>query len=99
MKSLITLALAIFRGFPWRKVPGYWLGQLFGAWLGAMLTYANYFHAIDIFEGGKGVRTVPGTASLFAVYSARSILGFSREFPRSPHLRIARIHAVCRLLL
>ena len=45
------------------------LGQLFGAWLGAMLTYANYFHAIDIFEGGKGVRTVPGTAALFSTYA------------------------------
>ncbi|KZV70263.1 aquaporin [Peniophora sp. CONT] len=66
---VITLALAIFRGFPWKKVPGYILGQVFGAWLGAMLTYANYFHAIDIFEGGKGVRTVPGTASLFSTYA------------------------------
>lgn len=65
----MTLAFAIFRGFPWKKVPGYILGQIFGAWLGGILVYANYFHAIDIFEGGSGVRTVPGTASIFATYA------------------------------
>ncbi|VDC04671.1 unnamed protein product [Peniophora sp. CBMAI 1063] len=66
---VITLMLAIFRGFPWKKVPGYVIGQIFGAWMGAMLTYANYFHAIDVYEGGKGIRTTPGTASLFATYA------------------------------
>ncbi|TFY78219.1 hypothetical protein EWM64_g5793 [Hericium alpestre] len=34
-----------------------------------MLVFANYFHAIDVFEGGKGRRSTPGTASLFATYS------------------------------
>ncbi|KAI0043058.1 aquaporin [Auriscalpium vulgare] len=67
---VVTLCLALFRGFPWKKVPIYWLSQLFGAWLGALLVYANYFHAIDIFEGGKGVRTL-GTASLFSTYAAK----------------------------
>ena len=65
----VTLAMAVFRGFSWKKVPGYFIGQLFGAWLGALLVYANYFHAIDIFEGGKGIRTTPGTASFFGVYT------------------------------
>lgn len=67
---VITIMLAIFRGFPWKKVPGYIAGQIFGAWLGALLTYTNYFHAIDIYEGGNG-RTTPGTASYFATYSVR----------------------------
>ncbi|KAF8530054.1 major intrinsic protein superfamily membrane channel protein [Hysterangium stoloniferum] len=64
----ITLALAVFRGFPWKKVPIYMFAQLMGAICGAAIVYANYFHAIDIFEGERGVRTVPGTASLFATY-------------------------------
>jgi aquaglyceroporin related protein len=61
--------MALFRGFSWKKVPGYIAGQIFGAFVGSLLTYANYFHAINVFEGGKGIRTVPGTASLFATYA------------------------------
>jgi glycerol uptake facilitator-like aquaporin len=43
------------------------LAQTLGAFIGALFTYANYFHAIDQYEG-DGVRTVPGTAQLFATY-------------------------------
>lgn len=39
-----------------------------GGVVGAALVYANYFHALDIFEGGRGVRTL-GTASLFSTYA------------------------------
>jgi len=64
----VTLALATWRGFPWKKVPVYITAQLFGAIVGAALVYANYFHAIDIFEGGRGVRTLK-TAGLFSTYA------------------------------
>ncbi|KAF8073908.1 major intrinsic protein superfamily membrane channel protein [Lyophyllum atratum] len=64
----VTVALATFRGFPWRKVPIYIVSQLLGGLMGAALVYWNYFHAIDIFEGGKGVRTLK-TASLFSTYA------------------------------
>ncbi|KAG6860167.1 hypothetical protein C0995_014839 [Termitomyces sp. Mi166 len=64
----VTLALATWRGFPWRKVPAYIFAQLMGGLVGAALVYANYFHAIDIFEGGKGVRTLK-TAGLFSTYA------------------------------
>jgi Major intrinsic protein len=63
----VTLCMAIFRDFPWRKVPGYVLGQLVGAWAGAILVFGNYFHAIDIVEG-KGKRSLK-TGSLFATYA------------------------------
>ena len=66
----VTLCMAVFRGFPWRKVPGYVLGQIIGAWLGAIIVFSNYFHAIDIVEGGKGTRTLK-TASLFGTYAVR----------------------------
>lgn len=52
--------------------------QLLGGIFGAAIIYANYVHAIDIFEGG-GIRTVPGTASLFAIYAVRSSTAFARH--------------------
>ncbi|EFP84756.2 hypothetical protein PGT21_007780 [Puccinia graminis f. sp. tritici] len=61
----ITLAMAIFRGFPWKKVPIYWAAQLTGSVTGAALTYWNYRHAIDLFEGGGGARTIEKTGGLF----------------------------------
>ncbi|KAG9103286.1 hypothetical protein FRC07_010032, partial [Ceratobasidium sp. 392] len=64
----VTLAAATFRGFPWKKVPTYILAQTLGALTGAGLVFANYHRAIDLFEGGAGVRSVPGTASLFATF-------------------------------
>ncbi|KAJ7644861.1 aquaporin [Roridomyces roridus] len=65
----VTIMLATYRGFPWKKVPGYILAQILGGLVGAGLVYANYIHAIDIFEGGRHVRTL-GTASLFSTYAA-----------------------------
>ncbi|KZS93694.1 aquaporin, partial [Sistotremastrum niveocremeum HHB9708] len=64
----VSIALAAFREFPWYKVPIYVIAQVLGAFTGALLTYATYFHALDAYEG-KGIRTVPGTASLFATYA------------------------------
>ncbi|CCL98851.1 uncharacterized protein FIBRA_00857 [Fibroporia radiculosa] len=65
----VTIALAAFRGFPWRKVPIYIFAQIMGGVCGAGIIYANYIHAIDIVEGGRHIRTVPGTASLFSTYA------------------------------
>lgn len=51
----------------------YICAQLLGGIVGAAIVYANYFHAIDIFEGGRGVRTL-STASLFSSYTVRPVL-------------------------
>ncbi|KAJ7501537.1 putative aquaporin 5 [Mycena galericulata] len=64
----VTLAMATWRGFPWKKVPGFILAQILGGFVGAALVYANYSHAIDIFEGGAGVRTMK-TAGVFGAYA------------------------------
>lgn len=61
----ITLSMAIFRGFSWKKVPIYWAAQLTGAVSGSALVYWNYKSAIDLFEGGSGIRTIAKTGGLF----------------------------------
>ncbi|KAF8262277.1 aquaporin [Lactarius quietus] len=68
VNPVITVCCAVFRGFPWRKVPGYVLGQLIGAWLGAIVVFGNYYHAIDLVEGAKGRRTLT-TGSLFGTFA------------------------------
>ncbi|KAJ7779493.1 putative aquaporin 4 [Mycena maculata] len=75
----VTIILASYRGFPSKKVPGYILSQVMGGLVGAVLIYANYIHAIDIFEGGRHVRTL-ATASLFSTYAAEYMTPASAEF-------------------
>jgi aquaporin Z len=37
INPVVTLAFALRRDFPWRRVPGYWLAQLLGSVLAALL--------------------------------------------------------------
>jgi glycerol uptake facilitator-like aquaporin len=46
----------------------YIFAQLMGGLVGALLVYGNYYHAIDIYEGGAGVRTL-ATAGFFSTYA------------------------------
>ncbi|KAJ7079819.1 putative aquaporin 4 [Mycena belliarum] len=78
----VTVMLATYRGFPWKKVPGYIAAQTLGGLVGAALVYANYYHAINIFEGGSEVRTL-ATAGLFSTYALdymTSVSCFFSEF-------------------
>ncbi|XP_006462791.1 hypothetical protein AGABI2DRAFT_186654 [Agaricus bisporus var. bisporus H97] len=87
----VTLSLAVFRGFPWKKVPIYMMAQLLGALVGSALIYANYFHAIDIYEGGRGIRT-QATASLFSTYALdymTNVSAFFSEYLTSAVLMIS----------
>lgn len=43
----VTLALAIYRGFPWKKVVPYWVAQVVGAFIGAAIVYALFNPVID----------------------------------------------------
>jgi glycerol uptake facilitator protein len=46
----VTLAVALFRRFPWRKVIPYWVAQTAGAFLAAAVVYWDYrpqFHVVD----------------------------------------------------
>ncbi|POS87148.1 hypothetical protein EPUL_000547 [Erysiphe pulchra] len=69
----VTFTNCIFRKQAWSKFPIYLAAQIAGAFCAAGVVYGNYKNAIDVFEGGKGVRTVPGysttaTAGIFATY-------------------------------
>ena len=71
----VTFANCVFRKFPWRKFPIYMLAQVLGAMCASGVVYANYKSAIDAYEGGPGIRTVPGysenaTAGIFCTYPA-----------------------------
>lgn len=47
----VTLALAVFRGFSWKKVIPYCLAQVVGAFLGAAVVYVMFGPVIDHFNG------------------------------------------------
>ncbi len=50
LNPAVTLALAVFRGFPWSRVGPYVLAQLAGAFAGAALVYFNYLPAFQQFD-------------------------------------------------
>jgi len=75
LNPAVTLANCVFRKFPWKKFPVYLVAQTFGAFIASGIVYANYKSAIDLYEGGPNIRTVPGysktaTAGIFCTYPA-----------------------------
>lgn len=56
----VTIALAMFRRFPARKVPSFILAQIAGAAFGSLLVYGNYTNSISNYEGGDNIRTILG---------------------------------------
>lgn len=80
----VTLGAAIRKNLPWSKVPGYWVAQVVGAFVGAALVFAVYNQAINHFDqvghcGAvlkgctpivKGTAASLGTYSTFATFPA-----------------------------
>ena len=69
LNPAVTLAAAIHRGFPWRKVPAYVAAQVAGAFTASAVVLLTYREAFDRFDGG--LRQVVGekaTAGIFATY-------------------------------
>jgi glycerol uptake facilitator protein len=80
----VTLAFALRRGFPWKKVPSYWVAQVAGAFTGAALVYWVYQDAINSYDHAhhivKGtVASIP-TYSIFATFPAQYFHNWSGPF-------------------
>ncbi|GAA4158212.1 MIP/aquaporin family protein [Actinomadura keratinilytica] len=66
----VTVALAVFQGFPWRKVAPYVLAQTAGAFTGALLVRWNYSEVLAAFDPGHTIKsqlvfsTLPGNGTL-----------------------------------
>jgi glycerol uptake facilitator protein len=82
LNPAVTLALALWRKFPWGKVGPYALAQLVGAFLAAMVVRWNFWEAFDRFDPAKGFKsqvvfnTYPNNA---ADYANISQLGALRD--------------------
>jgi glycerol uptake facilitator len=74
----VTLAFALRRKFPWRKLPGYWLAQVAGAFAAAAVVYAVYDAAINAFNQTNNLadkaQSLP-TFSIFATFPAQYFHG------------------------
>ena len=70
LNPAVTVALAAFGGFPWRKVLPYSLAQTAGAFLAALIVRWNYTEVIAKFDPGHTLKsqgifsTLPGNGSL-----------------------------------
>jgi glycerol uptake facilitator protein len=65
LNPAVTLTLAVFRGFPWRKVVPYSIAQTAGAFLAAALVYQNYLPAFRQFDP-----QLEKTAGVFTTFPA-----------------------------
>jgi glycerol uptake facilitator protein len=65
----VTIAMATFRGFPWRKVLPYVFAQFLGAFVAAIIVRWNYNNALTKFDPDLGLKsqgvfsTLPGNGS------------------------------------
>ena len=65
LNPAVSVALAVFRGFPWAKVLPYSLAQTAGAFVGAALVYWNYLPAFHRFDP-----RLERTAGIFTTFPA-----------------------------
>ncbi|TIB31923.1 hypothetical protein E3P84_02737 [Wallemia ichthyophaga] len=77
LNPALTLALAVFRGFPWKMVWQFWVAQLVGMFCGGLLVYAIYSQALTTLDPDKTV-SASGSSALFVTYpSSLSSIGLS----------------------
>ncbi|TCO50112.1 glycerol uptake facilitator protein [Kribbella antiqua] len=74
LNPAVTIALAAFRGFSWKKVLPYSVAQFLGAFLAALVVRWNYTEALNKFDPGLTVKsqgvfsTLPGNGADIGVH-------------------------------
>ncbi|SCV04263.1 LAME_0H17062g1_1 [Lachancea meyersii CBS 8951] len=77
LNPALTLSNCVYRGFPWRKVPIYWAGQMLGAYIGALVVFMYYMPVIQyVYPDWNGNETV---LSMFCTYPLEYLTS-SRQF-------------------
>ncbi len=74
LNPAVTLALAVFRGFPWRKVAPYTIAQTLGAFAASALVFLNYRPAF--LKADPGLETTAGIFTTFPAFPASPMAGF-----------------------
>lgn len=74
LNPAVTLALAVFRGFPWRKVIPYSVAQTLGAFAAAALVYLNYLPAFRLVD--PQLEKTAGVFTTFPAFPAVPQAGF-----------------------
>jgi len=70
LNPAVTLALAVFKDFPWRKVGPYMLAQVAGAFVAALIVRWNYREVLSMADPGHTIKTqgvfstLPGNGAL-----------------------------------
>jgi glycerol uptake facilitator protein len=79
LNPAVTLAFAVRRKFPWRKVAPYWGAQVLGAFVGAALVFLVYHYAINAYDLAAHTPKSGGNAlasySIFATFPAKYYAG------------------------
>ena len=77
LNPAVSLALAVHRRFPWRKVAPYAAAQMAGAFAASAVVFVTYREALAAFDGGvRHVAGPLGTAGIWATYPQPFLTGF-----------------------
>jgi glycerol uptake facilitator protein len=57
LNPAVTLTLAVFKGFSWKKVVPYWIAQTLGAFVAALLVRWNYTEVLARADPGHTIKT------------------------------------------
>ncbi len=107
LNAAVTVSLATWAGFPWRRVPGYILVQLLGAFTASAVLYAAFSGPLVAFEAAHGiVRGAPGSeasAMIFGEYypnpGGQPLTAASRALVTFPEAFFVEIVGTAILLL